>query len=190
MLAAGRETAARIGTQLELALLLREEQLAIVDQVAAALTTSPRVARVLVCAAGARPGGPGETTPARLLEGVRELLSPLLRHTSFHVGTEMYFAELNRRPPTTGSWDGVCYSITPQIHAFTDVDVVENLDAQAETIRSARALSGGKPVVISPITLAPRENFYAADRSAVSKAAPDRLPPSVDARQASLYGAA
>jgi D-apionolactonase len=190
VLATGRETAARIGSQLELALLLREEQLAVVDQVATALATGAPVARVLVYAAGARPGGPGETTPSPLLEGVRELLSPVLPQAAFHGGTEMYFAELNRRPPAAGAWDGVCYSITPQVHALTDVDVVENLDAQGETIRSARALSGGKPVVISPITLAPRENFYAADRSAVSEVAPGRLPPSVDARQASLYGAA
>jgi hypothetical protein len=102
----------------------------------------------------------------------------------------MYFAELNRSPPAAGAWDGVCYSITPQIHAFTDVDVVENLDAQGETVRSARALGGGKAVAVSPITLAARENFYAADRGSVPEPSSDRPPPSVDPRQGSLLGAA
>ena len=189
-LAVGQETAARIGAQLELALLLSEEQLGLIDELAPVLAAGPRVERVLVYAAGARPGGPGETTPAGLVERVRDALSTVLPDTAFVGGTEMYFAELNRRPPAAGSWDGVCYSITPQVHAFTDLDVVENLDAQGETIRSARALAGGKPVVVSPITLGPRVNFYAADRSAVPEPGPDALPPSVDPRQASLYGAA
>jgi hypothetical protein len=188
-LAAGQETASRIGARLELALLLGDE-LERLAELAPALAAGAGVGRVLVYAAGARPGGPGETTPAGLVERVRDALSDVLPDAAFVGGTEMYFAELNRRPPATGSWDAVCYSITPQMHAFTDVDVVENLDAQGETIRSARALASGKPVVISPITLAPRENFYAADRSVVPEPAPDALPPSVDPRQASLYGAA
>ena len=65
----------------------------------------------------------------------------------------MYFAELNRVRPEPAGWDGVCYSISPQIHAFTDIDVVENLDAQAETVRSARVLGDDRDVIVSPITL-------------------------------------
>ena len=48
-----------------------------------------------------------------------------------------------------------------QIHAFTDVDVVENLDAQGETVRSARVIAGDKPVAVSPITMRRRVNFHA-----------------------------
>ena len=59
---------------------------------------------------------------------------------TFVGGTEMYFAELNRVRPEHGlTGTAICYSISPQIHAFTDIDVVENLDAQAETVRSARS---------------------------------------------------
>ena len=34
---------------------------------------------------------------------------------------------------------------SPQIHAFTDIDVVENLYGQAETVRAARAIADGSP---------------------------------------------
>ena len=189
-LAAGREAAARLDASLELALLLREERLPAVTDLAAALSGSPRIARVLVLAADARPGARGETTPPELLEGVRAALAPALPGVPFLGGTEMYFAELNRGSAAAGSWDGACFSITPQVHAFTDLDLVETLDAEGETVRSAHAVADGKPVTVSPITLVPRENFYAASRAPFPEPSPDALPTSVDPRQASLLGAA
>ena len=39
---------------------------------------------------------------------------------------------------------------------------MENLDAQAETVRSARAIAGEGQVAVSPITLRRRVNFHAA----------------------------
>ena len=62
----------------------------------------------------------------------------------FAGGTEIYFTDVNRSRPDLSGWDGLCFSITPQIHAFTDTDVVENLDAQGENVRSARAIAGAK----------------------------------------------
>ncbi len=103
-------------------------------------------------------------------------------------GTEIYFTELNRTRPEAETWDGLCYSLTPQIHAFTDVDVVENLDAQAETLRSAHAIAGGKPVIVSPITLRRRVNVHAAGDPPPTP--PGELPDEVDVRQSSLLGAA
>ncbi len=82
----------------------------------------------------------------------------------------------------------MCYSISPQIHAFTDTDVMENLDAQAETVRSARAIAGEKLVAISPITLRRRFNFHAAGDPPPTPAG--ELPDAVDVRQSSLFGAA
>jgi hypothetical protein len=78
--------------------------------------------------------------------------------------------------------------MTPQIHAFTDVDIVENLDAQAETVRSAHALARDKAVVVSPVTLRRRVNFHAAGDPPPD--APGELPDSVDVRQSALLGAA
>ena len=110
---------------------------------AEALAGGPPVDRFLVTLAGGRTSTPEETTPAELVDLVRAALSPTLGGTAFAGGTEMYFTEINRTRPQTATWDGVCFSITPQIHAFTDVDVIENLDAQGENVRSAQALAGG-----------------------------------------------
>ena len=134
-LALAQATADRIGTHLEVALMLREEQSSSLVAVAEALSSGPAVDRVLVTVAGARPGTPGQVTPARLVDLVRDNLGSSVPGASFVGGTEMYFAELNRMPPDPATWGGgVCYSITPQMHAFTDVDLVESLEAQAETM--------------------------------------------------------
>src|SRR6185436_8731420 len=135
---AGQATADELGAPLELVLLLRDEDVPALAEAGRAIAAGPTAARVLVCAAGARPGRPGEVTPPELLERVRDALAPALPGVPFLGGTEMYFAELNRGRPQAAGWDGVCFSISPQVHAFTDLDLVENLDAQAETVRSAR----------------------------------------------------
>ena len=129
-----------------------------------------------------------ETTRPGLMELVRAAIGETLPAAAFVGGTEIYFTEINRTRPEAATWDGVCYSITPQIHAFTDVDLVENLDAQAETVRSAQALTGDGTVVVSPITMRRRVNFHAAADPPPD--VPGELPDSVDVRQSSLLGAA
>jgi hypothetical protein len=187
-LAAAQETAAAIGARLEVSLHLLEEHAAELPAVAAALAGGPSVARVLVINADSRTATPAETTRPGLMEVVRGALREALPDTAFVGGTEIYFTEINRTRPELATWDGICYSITPQIHAFTDVDVVENLDAQAETVRSARAIAGDEAVVVSPITMRRRVNFHAAGDPAPD--VPGQLPDSVDVRQSSLLGAA
>jgi hypothetical protein len=187
-LATAQDAARRVGCALELALMLRAEHEAVLPEVAAALAAGPTVDRVLVTLAGCRTATPDETTPASLVDLVHAALGASLPAASFIGGTEMYFTEINRTRPDPASWDGVCYSISPQVHAFTDLDVVENLDAQAETIRSALVLAAGKPVVVSPITLRRRVNFHAAENPPPTP--PGELPDCVDVRQSSLLGAA
>lgn len=187
-LASVQETVRRIGGTLEVALFLREEHLSSLPAVADALAVGPPVHRVVVTLAGARTGTPEETTPGELVQLVRDVLGVRLPATAFLGGTEIYFTELNRTRPVHAGWDGICYSITPQIHAFTDIDVVENLDAQGETVRSAQAIADGKPVVVSPITLRRRVNFHAAGDPPPTP--PGELPDSVDVRQSALYGGA
>lgn len=188
MLEAGQNAAGAARAELELALMLRDEHAALLDEVAAALTAGPPVARVLVTYSGGRTATPLETTPAHLVGLARAALAAATPQASFLGGTEIYFTELNRTRPEHTAWDGLCYSISPQIHAFTDVDVMENADAQAETVRSARAIAGDKPVAISPITLRRRVNFHAAGDPAPTP--PGELPDSVDVRQSALFGAA
>jgi hypothetical protein len=186
-LSAAQETARATGALLELALMFRDEDATRLAELATALTGSP-VARVLVTCAGGRTATPLETTPAHLVDLARDALAAVAPDAAFVGGTEIYFTELNRTRPEHGSWDGICYSISPQIHAFTDVDVIENLDAEAETVQSARAIAGDKPVSVSPVTLRRRVNFHAAGDPPPTP--PGELPDSVDVRQSALFGAA
>ncbi|HWE61546.1 MAG TPA: hypothetical protein VHB98_07530, partial [Chloroflexota bacterium] len=115
---------------------------------------------------------------------VRAHLQPLLPGVPFAGGTNLFFAEINRDPPEAAALDALSYSINPQVHACDDTSLVENLEAQAETVRSARALCGNLPVVISPVSFIGRAGPYAG-----GPPAPDGLPGNVDVRQASLFGA-
>ncbi len=101
-------------------------------------------------------------------------------------GTDAYFAELNRQPPSIEALQGVCWSINPQVHAFDNSTLIENIEGQASTVRSARALFGRKRIAISPVTLKPRFN---ANATAIIQTSTSQLPDSVDTRQMSLFGA-
>ncbi|HET9241958.1 MAG TPA: hypothetical protein VFN99_00855, partial [Gaiella sp.] len=184
----GKAAAAAIGSSLELSLHLSEEHEPALADLAAALEGGPPVAHALVINADSRTATPAETTRAALVDLVRRALAAVAPRALFAGGTEIYFTEINRTRPELASWDALCYSLTPQIHAFTDVDIVENLDAQAETVRSARAIAGEKPVIVSPATLRRRVNFHAAGEPPPTP--PGELPDSVDVRQSSLLGAA
>jgi hypothetical protein len=72
------------------------------------------------------------------------------------VGTNDYFTELNRKRPPKNAGDGTCYSINPQVHAFDNATLVENLEAQASTVRTARSFAGDRWIAVTPVTLRPR----------------------------------
>ncbi len=187
-LAAAQQSATAAGAHLEVSLHLLEMQAGELADVAAALARGAPVDRVLVINGDSRTATSAEATRSALVDLARGALAPSLPGAIFAGGTEIYFTEVNRARPDLSGWDGLCFSVTPQIHAFTDVDVVENLDAQGENVRSARAIAGAKPVIVSPITLRRRVNFHAAGDPKPTP--PGELPDSVDMRQSSLYGAA
>ncbi|MCC6341725.1 MAG: hypothetical protein IT166_05980 [Bryobacterales bacterium] len=103
-------------------------------------------------------------------------------------GTDAFFAELNRARPEMSHLDFLCYSINPQVHAFDDSSLVENLAGQAQTVESALQFSAGKPVAVTPVTFKPRFNPNAT--GALPTVGADELPPQLDTRQLSLFGAA
>src|SRR5262245_20370074 len=86
--------------------------------------------------------------------------------------------------------DGVFYALMPQMHAFSDLDIVENLEAQADTVTSARALADGKPVIVSPVTIRGRYAYRTASAKVEDEVVGDELPSSVDPRQTRPLGAA
>lgn len=98
-------------------------------------------------------------------------------------GTNIYFTELNRTRPQPEWLDVACYSINPQVHAFDDQSLVENLEPQADTVKSARSFLGAKPIAVTPVTLRPR--FNPNDPATI-----DHNPRKYDPRQGSLFGAA
>jgi hypothetical protein len=102
-------------------------------------------------------------------------------------GTRAYFTELNRAALPLSEMEVAAYTINPQVHAFDNSSITETRAAQAETVRSARAIVGERPLAVGPITLAPRFNPNATGADAPL---PDgALPPSVDYRQPSLFAA-
>jgi hypothetical protein len=181
----GTEAARALGASLELALFLTDEAEAQLAALARELAATPApVARVLVFYGGKAFSTGQGATPGRFVRLARERLKAVVGKAPFVGGTNQFFAELNRDHPEVEAMDGVVYSINPQVHAADDESLVENLDAQAATIRTARSFSGDLPIVVSPITLAARSGPYPA-----GPPEPGGLPPQVDVRQASLFGA-
>ncbi len=102
-------------------------------------------------------------------------------------GTNIFFTELNRDRPDAADLDLVAYSLNPQVHAFDNLSLVETLAAQATTVTSARSFVAETPLAVSPVTLKMRFNPSATGPEAAPE--PGQLPPQVDPRQMSLFGA-
>jgi D-apionolactonase len=103
------------------------------------------------------------------------------------VGTNTDFIFLKRTTLPLEWMDQVCITLNPQAHAFDNQSLVETLEAQPMLIDSARRFAQGLPVVVSPVTLKPRYNPYA--NGPARTLLPGELPPQVDPRQISLFGA-
>ncbi len=102
-------------------------------------------------------------------------------------GSNAYFTDLNRGRPPVDALDLVCYSINPQVHAFDNSSLMETLEAQAVTVESTRQFTSGLPIAVTPVTLLARFNPNATGPE--PEPAPGELPPQVDIRQMSLFGA-
>jgi hypothetical protein len=179
------EAAASTGASLELAVFMVADDAAALEDVASLVRDRP-LARVLVYAADAVSPGPHETTPPALVELVRGALGR--DDVPVGGGSDMYFCELNRSRPDAGALDVVAWTVNPQVHAFDELSVIETLEAQPETLRTARAFAPGVPLAVSPVTLKPRFNANATRPE--GGPASGELPTPVDPRQASLFAAA
>lgn len=129
-----------------------------------------------------------QTTSQHWVQQVRDRIALHLPGVPIGGGTNLYFAELNRSRPDTDGLDAVAYSINPQVHASDERSLVENIEAQRDTVTSARTFCGSLPLVVSPVTLKPRFNPDAVGPEPAPR--PGELPSAVDARQMSLFAAA
>jgi hypothetical protein len=178
-----------LGTALELAVHTNASQTRalaeLAQRLAGILAGGPSVTRVLVYPAADGFSAFVSTTPADLVVLVRSHLEPALGDIVFAGGTDQSFADINRDRPTDPALTGLCFSISPTVHAADDWSIVENLVGQSEVVRMARTFGGDRSIHVSPVTIATRFGPYPA-----GPAGPDDLPPAVDVRQASLLGAA
>ena len=178
---AARECGA-LGCSLEAAIFLTNDGEAELGRLEASLPPTVQVARVLVFHEDE------QVTSQQRIDLVRDRIAPCLPGVPLAGGTNLYFAELNRSRPTPAGFDAVAYSINPQVHATDERSLVENLEAQRETVESARSFCGDVPIAISPVTLKPRFNPDAVGPEPAPQAG--ELPNAVDARQMSLFAAA
>jgi hypothetical protein len=138
------------------------------------------VARVLLFGEGQ------DTTPQSLVSAAVDQLSGV----ALAGGTNVYFCQANRDRPDARALGGIAYSVNPQVHAFDERSLAETLDGQAETVRTARAVFGDVPVVVTPVTLRPRFNADALDDQELAVPSEHELPWEVDRRQMSMFCAA
>jgi hypothetical protein len=175
------EQADALGLSLEVALHLSdaadEELASLRDTIA---DVHPPVCRWLVFHSAEK------STGARWASLARRILGDYEPQALIGGGTDAFFTELNRTRPPVDVLDLVAYSLNPQVHAFDNASLVETLKAQAATVDSARQFCGGLPIAVSPITFKMRHNPNAT----APETAPVSLPPQVDVRQMSLFGAA
>jgi len=171
-----------LGCALELALFVTDKADPELRALEARLPCTVPVARVLVFHENE------PTTSRQWVERVRARLGPRLAGVPIGGGTNLYFAELNRSRPDPAGLDAVAYSINPQVHASDERSLVENLEAQRDTLTTARSFCGDLPLVVSPVTLKPRFNPDAVGQEPPPRAG--ELPSAVDPRQMSLFAAA
>jgi hypothetical protein len=82
----------------------------------------------------------------------------------FGAGTNYNFNEINKNRFISNRADFISFSVDPQEHAFDDLTIVENIEAQEHLVRSAKTIYGeNMPVHVSPVSLRKRFNPYATN---------------------------
>jgi D-apionolactonase len=112
----------------------------------------PDIARIVLLSVGA------PATTQSLIDHT-ELLRRYFNKVDIGAGTDYNYRELNCNVFDASNVDFVTYCIDPQEHATDDLTIIENIAAQADTVRSARNLYGeSKAISIGSLTLKKRFN--------------------------------
>ncbi len=77
-------------------------------------------------------------------------------------GTFAYYAELNRAEKLYNSVDYMAFSVSPQVHAFDDLSIIENLEGISYVLQDAK-IKFGKSIQLNALTLEQRMNFVATN---------------------------
>ncbi len=113
-------------------------------------------------------------------------LKEIFTNSKIGAGTRGFFAELNRNRILHKDLEFLSFSMTPQVHAFDNLTLIENLNGQSAALESGLGFAGRKAIYISPVTLRMQGNPVAASDATENVKG---LPPQVDPRQMSLFGA-
>ena len=97
-----------------------------------------------------------KTTTPDLMQQVYGVLKKLDKSVKVGYGTNGFFADLNRNRPQTESCDFVSFSHTPQVHLTDTRTMIENVDAQRDTIKTIQTFSASKSIHVSPVTFSIR----------------------------------
>jgi hypothetical protein len=116
---------------------------------------------------------------------VRHALLGVDPEARFGGGTDGSFVEFNRQRPSDDGLDFFAFALNPQVHAFDDATLVENLASLRWIADTARHFAAGIPLAISPVTLRARVD----SRPAASREAGER-PFTDDPRQSTAFAAA
>ncbi|MGB9746687.1 MAG: hypothetical protein ACPLXM_07140 [Bacteroidales bacterium] len=142
-------------------------------------TMFPRIVDILLVNKNSK------VTNNNLFASVESILREALKNIQLGAGTNAYFAEFNRNKPFHSHADFLVWSMNPQVHAFDHQTLVENLQAQADTIITARTFFPDVPLYVSPVTLRPRFNPNVT-RTGILVDSFNSLP---DSRQMSMFAA-
>lgn len=133
---------------------------------------------------------PGETRPPHPAEA--DIAAALAQHfpeSEKIGGSPAFFTEFNRKRPDPALWQGLSFATTPVVHAADDASVMETLQALPHIMASARALAGGRPLLIGPTGIGARINPYGPGPSENAAEAREGMA-ARDPRQRGLYAAA
>ena len=96
------------------------------------------------------------TSDSRILRRVRQACAEHGLNTLAGGGSRAYFAQFNRARLPLEDMQFAAYTINPQVHVFDIASIVETLEAQEQTVSSARRIAGALPLYVGPVTLRPR----------------------------------
>lgn len=96
-----------------------------------------------------------QSTPDALMAEVAPVLRQVFAGSQLGTGPLTQFTELNRNRPDPTPLDYLVYPMNPQVHAYDNQTLIENIAAQAHTVRTARSFAEGKAIHVGPVTLRP-----------------------------------
>jgi hypothetical protein len=136
---------------LEIALFVSDASFNTIDQFIRATKKSTLVKQIALLHANER------CMTNSLFEKIHQRLVGRLPNVLIGAGTDNYFTHLNRSTLNPVGADFVQYSLNPQVHAFDNRSIIENMEGQTYTVRTA-IHKYKKPVHVSPVTLKRRNN--------------------------------